>query len=129
MDAEAVQARTGKESLEPHPPSTDEATDYPWGAGFEGAAHYRSQHTRSRSPENVEGRPMKLRVIAIRRFLQVSSVLIIVGLLLEIVSVLWFHPLAFVLFVFVSATLTGLGIVIFLLSLVLAVVPPAGSRG
>ena len=72
---------------------------------------------------------MKLRVIAIRRFLQVSSVLIIVGLLLEIVSVLWFHPLAFVLFVFVSATLTGLGIVIFLLSLVLAVVPPAGSRG
>jgi len=71
---------------------------------------------------------MKLRVIGIRRFLQVSSGLIILGLLLEIVSVLWFHPLAFVLFVFVSATLTGLGIVIFLLSLVLAVYPPAGNR-
>jgi len=72
---------------------------------------------------------MKLRVIGIRRFMQVSSGLIILGLLLELVSILWFHPLAFVLFVFVSATLTGLGIVIFLLSLVLAVVPPAGSRG
>jgi len=72
---------------------------------------------------------MKLRVIGVRRFLQVSSVLIIVGLLLEIVSVLWFHPLAFVLFVFVSATLTGLGVAIFLLSLVFAVYPAAGSRG
>ena len=72
---------------------------------------------------------MKLRVIGVRRFLQVSSVLIIVGLLLEIVSVLWFHPLAFVLFVFVSATLTGLGVAIFLLSLVFAVYPAAGSHG
>jgi hypothetical protein len=72
---------------------------------------------------------MKLRAIGIRRFLQVSSGLIILGLLLEIVSVLWFHPLAFVLFVFVSATLIGLGIFVFLLSLVLAVYPPAENRG
>jgi len=72
---------------------------------------------------------MKLRAIGIRRFLQVSSALIILGLLVEIVSVLWFHPLAFVLFVFVSATLIGLGIVVFLLSLVLAVYPPAENRG
>jgi hypothetical protein len=72
---------------------------------------------------------MKLRVIGIRRFLQVSSGLIILGLLVELVSILWFHPLAFVLFVFVGATLTGLGIVVFLVSLVFAVSSPAGNRG
>jgi hypothetical protein len=72
---------------------------------------------------------MRLREIGIRRFLQVSSALIILGLLVEIVSLLWFHPLSFVLFVFVGATLMGLGIVVYLLSLVLAVSPPAENRG
>ena len=72
---------------------------------------------------------MKLRVIGIRRFLQVSSSLIILGLLVEIVSLLWFHPLSFVLFVFVGVTLMGLGIVVYLLSLVFAVSPPAENHG
>ena len=72
---------------------------------------------------------MKLREIGIRRFLQVSSSLIILGLLVEIVSLLWFHPLSFVLFVFVGATLIGLGIVIYLISLVFAVFPTAENRG
>jgi hypothetical protein len=72
---------------------------------------------------------MKPRAIGIRRFLQASSGLIILGLLVEIVSLLWFHPLSFVLFVFVGATLMGLGIVVYLLSLVLAVSPPAENRG
>jgi hypothetical protein len=63
---------------------------------------------------------MKLRVIGIRRFLQVSSSLIILGLLVEIVSLLWFHPLSFVLFIFVGVTLMGLGIAVYLLSLVFA---------
>lgn len=58
---------------------------------------------------------MKTRV---ERMLQISSVLIIVGLLVEIASLLWFHPLAFVLFVFISASLTGLGILVYLASLV-----------
>ena len=77
----------------------------------------------------MDARPMKLREIGIRRFLQVSSSLIILGLLVEIVSLLWFHPLSFVLFVFVGATLIGLGIVIYLFSLVFAVFPPAENRG
>ena len=72
---------------------------------------------------------MKLRLIGIRRFLQVSSSLIILGLLVEIVSFLWFHPLSFVLFVFVGVFLMGLGIVVYLLSLVFAVPPPAENRG
>jgi hypothetical protein len=72
---------------------------------------------------------MKLRAIGILRFLQVSSSLIILGLLVEIVSLLWFHPLAFVLFAFVGASLMGLGILVYLASLVFAVSPPAENRG
>jgi len=72
---------------------------------------------------------MKLRVIGIRRFLQVSSSLVILGLLVEIVSLLWIHPLAFVLFAFVGASLIGLGILVYLASLVFAVSPPAEDRG
>jgi hypothetical protein len=64
---------------------------------------------------------MKLRAIGIRRFLQVSSGLIILGLLVEVASLLWFHPLSFVLFIFVGVILIGLGIVVYLGSLVFAV--------
>jgi hypothetical protein len=72
---------------------------------------------------------MKLSAIGIGRVLRVSSGLIILGLLLEIVSLLWFHPLAFVLFAFVGASLMGLGILVYLASLVFAVSPPAENRG
>lgn len=72
---------------------------------------------------------MKLSAIGIGRVLRVSSGLIILGLLLEIVSLLWFHPLAFVLFAFVGASLMGLGILVYLASLVFAVSSPAENRG
>ena len=72
---------------------------------------------------------MKLRAIGIRRFLQVSSSLIILGLLVEIVTLLWFDPLSFVLFVFIGASLIGLGIVVYLISLVAAAFPPAQNSG
>jgi hypothetical protein len=70
---------------------------------------------------------MKLRGIGIRKFLQVSSALIILGLLVEIVSLLWFHPLSFVLFAFVGVTLIGLGILVYLASLVFAVSRPTDN--
>jgi hypothetical protein len=72
---------------------------------------------------------MKLRAIGIRKFLRVSSALIILGLLVEIVSFLWFHPLSFVLFAFVGATLIGLGILVYLASLVFAASAPNENRG
>ncbi len=72
---------------------------------------------------------MKLRAIGIWRFLQVSSGLIILGLLVEIVSLFWFHPLSFLLFAFVGVILIGLGIAVYLISLVFAVSPSAESRG
>jgi hypothetical protein len=71
---------------------------------------------------------MKLRAVGIHGLLRASSALIILGLLVEIVSLLWFHPLSFVLFIFVGATLIGLGIVVYLISLVFAVSPPAENR-
>jgi hypothetical protein len=65
-----------------------------------------------------------------RRLLQVLSALVALGLLIEIVSVLWFHPLAFVLFAFVGASLIGLGILVFLESLAFVAIPPAaGMKG
>ena len=71
---------------------------------------------------------MKLSEIGIQRFLQVSSALVILGLLVEIASLLWFHPLSFLLFAFVGASLTGLGILIYLVSLVFVATPPGGDR-
>jgi hypothetical protein len=66
---------------------------------------------------------MKLAGIGTGRLLQISSALVIVGLLLEIVSLLWFHPLSFVLFAFVAAGLIGLGILVYLVSLLFVAVP------
>jgi hypothetical protein len=72
---------------------------------------------------------MKLRAIGMRKFLRISSALIILGLLVEIVSLVWFHPLAFVLFVFVGASLIGLGILVYLASLVFSVSAHTDNRG
>jgi hypothetical protein len=71
---------------------------------------------------------MKISELGIRRLLRVSSGLVILGLLLEIVSLLWFHPLSFVLFAFVAASLIGLGILVYLVSLVFVAQPPAQNR-
>ena len=71
---------------------------------------------------------MKLREIGIRRYLQVSSGLIILGLLVEIFTLLWFSPLSFVLFAVAGVTLIGAGILVYLVSLVFAVSPPANNR-
>jgi hypothetical protein len=66
---------------------------------------------------------MTLSAIGIRRLLQASSALVILGLLLEVASLLWFHPLSFVLFAFVAAGLIGLGILVYLVSLVFVAEP------
>jgi hypothetical protein len=72
---------------------------------------------------------MKLSAIGMRRFLRLSSALTILGLLVEIVSLVWFHPLSFVLFAMVGVLLIGLGIVVYLISLLFAVPSPGENRG
>jgi hypothetical protein len=72
---------------------------------------------------------MKLAAIGVQRFLRIASALVILGLLLEIVSLLWFHPLSFVLFAFVATVLVGLGILLYLVSLVFVAAPPLNKGG
>src|SRR5208282_3449033 len=59
---------------------------------------HRAQCGGAKPRQILEARIMRFRAIGINRFFQISSGLIILGLLAEIVSLLWFHPLAFVLF-------------------------------
>jgi hypothetical protein len=70
---------------------------------------------------------MKISEIGMGRLLRISSGLVILGLALEIVSLLWFHPLSFVLFAFLAVSLIGLGILVYLVSLVFVAPPPAGN--
>ena len=70
---------------------------------------------------------MKISEIGIGRLLRVSSLLVIVGLVLEIVSLLWFHPLPFVLFAFLAASLIGLGVLVYQDSLVFVAPASAGN--
>jgi hypothetical protein len=67
--------------------------------------------------------------LGMRGLFRVSSALTILGLLVEIASLLWFHPLAFVLFVFVGASLIGLGILVYLVSIVYLAKPTAPTDG
>ena len=69
---------------------------------------------------------MKLSEIGMKRLLRISSGLIVLGLSVEIASLLWFHPLSFVLFAFVAAAVIGLGILVFLASLAFVATPPLG---
>ncbi len=54
----------------------------------------------------------------LERHLQFSGILLILGLLVEAVCLFWTRPLAFVLFLGVGGLLIGLGILLYLLSLV-----------
>lgn len=70
---------------------------------------------------------MKLSQYGMSRILRASSILVALGLAVEIASLFWFHPLSFVLFAFVGAVLVGAGILVFLASLVFVVAPPEDS--
>jgi hypothetical protein len=72
---------------------------------------------------------MKIGTLGMARVLRIASALIILGLLIEAISLAWIHPLAFVLFAFLGIVVIGLGILIYLASLVLVVSPPDEHRG
>jgi len=67
---------------------------------------------------------MRIGMLGMERVLRIASGLIILGLVVELISLAWIHPLAFTLFAFVGICLIGLGILIYLASLVLVVSPP-----
>ena len=61
----------------------------------------------------------------IERRIRIASVLVILGMIVELVSFRWRSPLAFFLFLFGACAITFVGIVIFLVSLI--TVPGNGS--
>jgi hypothetical protein len=61
---------------------------------------------------------MKLSKIGIERTLRISGILLILGLAVEVVSLVWEKPLAFLLFIGVGCLLTLVGILVYLYSLV-----------
>jgi hypothetical protein len=61
---------------------------------------------------------MKLSSNRLERRLQLSGILLILGLLVEAVCLLWTRPIAFVVFLGLGGLLLGLGIVLYLFSLV-----------
>lgn len=53
------------------------------------------------------------------RRLRISAILIAVGLFIELITLMWSHPLSFILFMAVGAVLLVLGVLFFLYSLTL----------
>jgi len=58
-----------------------------------------------------------MKEIQIERALRISGILLILGIAIEIISLLWEKPLAFLLFVGIGGALTFVGIVVYLYSL------------
>jgi hypothetical protein len=65
--------------------------------------------TRTGSPMSVE---------ALHRRLKVSSILVSAGLGVEVATLFWSHPLTFVAFILLGGTLVGMGILLYLYSIV-----------
>jgi polyferredoxin len=56
----------------------------------------------------------------LQRRLKVAAYLLIGGLLTEAVTLHWFNPLSFMLFIGLGGTLVGLGIIVYLVAVVAA---------
>ena len=57
-------------------------------------------------------------VEVLHRRLKLSSILVSAGLLVEVMTLFWSHPLTFVAFIVLGGTLVGMGIVLYLYSIV-----------
>ncbi len=55
---------------------------------------------------------------SIERRIRWSGILVVAGLIVQMLTLLWTHPLAFVCFIVVGCPLVGAGILLFLYSLV-----------
>ena len=63
---------------------------------------------------------MNMQATKLERRLRLSGLLLIAGLLVELVSLYWSHPTAFLLFLLLGGLLMAAGIALYLLSLVSA---------
>lgn len=56
--------------------------------------------------------------VGLYRRLQLSGILMAAGLLIQVVTLYWAHPLAFVLFIVLGGTLVTVGILLYLYAIV-----------
>jgi len=54
----------------------------------------------------------------IERRIRIAGILIVLGLSMELISLMWSHPTAFLLFLFVGAVLIAAGLLYYLYSLI-----------
>jgi hypothetical protein len=66
---------------------------------------------------------------SMNRRLRISGVLVIIGLLVEALCLVWSRPIAFVVLVCLGGALIGLGVLLFLYSLVSGPLHPAKASG
>src|SRR5215475_1735676 len=67
----------------------------------------------------LEGaRQMKTQLLKIEKRIRLAGILLIAGLLVELVTLRWSHPTAFLFFLLLGGALMALGIVVYLFSLV-----------
>ena len=64
-------------------------------------------------------------VDSMSRRLRISGIFVIIGLLVEVLCLVWSKPIAFVLLVCIGGALIGMGILFFLYSLVSAKIEPS----
>jgi hypothetical protein len=60
------------------------------------------------------------KITAVERRLRLSGILVIAGLCVEMASLRWSHPTAFLFFILLGGTLLAAGILLYLLTLVAA---------
>ena len=66
---------------------------------------------------------------SLNRRLRISGILVIIGLLVEALCLVWSRPIAFVVLVCLGGALIGLGVLLFLYSLVSGPAHPANTSG
>jgi hypothetical protein len=59
--------------------------------------------------------------------LRIAGVLVLLGLVVELVSLRWLHPLAFMVLAFIGIPIMSLGILIYLYSLISLPPSPTGA--
>jgi len=70
---------------------------------------------------------MRIRSLGMTKILRLSGVMLILGLAIEAVSLGFNHPLSFMGFMIIGGTLLGVGVLLFLISLVDAGQSDSGS--
>jgi hypothetical protein len=68
---------------------------------------------------------MKSQPTKIEKRIRLAGILLIAGLLVELVTLRWSHPAAFLFFLLLGGTLMALGIIVYLFSLVSAESKPS----